>query len=78
MAVPNNLGEEIFLVVCQKEKEILFSAAHTAQWKGLIGNSTVVLIPAPRADYKGSVFQMEGPWQRAFGEAIAHLNTGNT
>lgn len=48
MAVSNNLGEEIFLVVCQEEKGILFSAAaHTAQWKGLVGNSTVVLIPLP-------------------------------
>lgn len=76
MAVPNNLGEEIFLVVCQEEKGILFSAAHTAQWKGLVGNSTVVLIPP--SDYNCPIFQVEGPWQTAFGEAIAHLTTGNT
>lgn len=75
MAVPNNLGEEILLVVCQEEKEISFSAIHTAQWKDLIGNSTVVLIPP---DYKCPIFQVEGPWQRAFSEAIAHLNIGNT
>lgn len=77
MAVPNNLGEEIFSVVCQEEKGILFSAAaHTAQWKGLVGNSTVVLIPP--SDYNCPIFQVEGPWQRAFSEAIAHLTTGNT